>query len=559
MLKNSKFILTIVKYVICLFFIVLNSEAQNAKLTCDELIELYLKETDSIKKEENLLALLKKAKEEKDIYNGITGHHLAALFYKDERIIQHSDSLIYLSENNNDSYYPTTAYLIKGIYYYEKQNLKKALDNYLLANKYAKTNFNQDFIFKSNYSVGVLKGIIAEHEDAINLHKENYIYVKNNRSKVSSKNYLQSIFALANTYNELHQLDSAFYYNNLGVKESKKLNLSRSYNHFVLNEGVRLFYDQRYVVALDSINKALPYFENSNDHPNSAIGYFYKAKAFKKLKRDNEALPYFKKIDTIFSDNTSVLPKLRETYEILIDYYKEKNDLEQQLNYIKRLIKFDSTLNTNEVYLSNKIIKEYDFPKLILEKENIISALKSNKASNNYIMVLLTLFLICITGVSYYQYQKNLRYKNRFDALLESKEIESNLKEESVEKENYNISISDEIIEDILKKLESFETSNSYLDNKVSLRGLTKKMKTNSNYLSKVVNHYKKQSFANYISALRVEYAINRLKEDKSFRKYTIKAIAFDVGFNNSESFSKAFYKRTGIKPSYFVKQLEKI
>ena len=35
-------------------------------------------------------------------------------------------------------------------------------------------------------------------------------------------------------------------------------------------------------------------------------------------------------------------------------------------------------------------------------------------------------------------------------------------------------------------------------------------------------------------------------------------AIAQEVGFNNSESFSKAFYKKTGIYPSYFIKQLEK-
>ena len=44
----------------------------------------------------------------------------------------------------------------------------------------------------------------------------------------------------------------------------------------------------------------------------------------------------------------------------------------------------------------------------------------------------------------------------------------------------------------------------------------------------------------------------------EKLRKYTIKAIAGEFGFNTSESFSKAFYKKHGIYPSYFLSRLEK-
>ena len=37
-----------------------------------------------------------------------------------------------------------------------------------------------------------------------------------------------------------------------------------------------------------------------------------------------------------------------------------------------------------------------------------------------------------------------------------------------------------------------------------------------------------------------------------------VQAIAKESGFNNTESFSKAFYKKTGIKPSYFIRELNK-
>ncbi|MDE1205393.1 helix-turn-helix domain-containing protein [Tenacibaculum sp. LAR 2:5] len=78
------------------------------------------------------------------------------------------------------------------------------------------------------------------------------------------------------------------------------------------------------------------------------------------------------------------------------------------------------------------------------------------------------------------------------------------------------------------------------------------------NYLSKIINHFKKESFSNYLNNLRIEYIVHRLKEDKVLRKFTIRTIADEAGFNNAESFSKAFFKAKGIKPSYFLKELEK-
>jgi AraC-like DNA-binding protein len=51
---------------------------------------------------------------------------------------------------------------------------------------------------------------------------------------------------------------------------------------------------------------------------------------------------------------------------------------------------------------------------------------------------------------------------------------------------------------------------------------------------------------------------IEELKVNSKFRRYTIRAIANEIGFNTTEAFSKSFYKTTGIYPSFFMKQLEK-
>ena len=81
-------------------------------------------------------------------------------------------------------------------------------------------------------------------------------------------------------------------------------------------------------------------------------------------------------------------------------------------------------------------------------------------------------------------------------------------------------------------------------------------MNTNTKYLSKIINHHKNKSFINYVNDLRVEYSIEQLKESDVLKSYTIQGIAEEVGFNSAESYSSAFKKSTGIKPSYFLREL---
>lgn len=54
-----------------------------------------------------------------------------------------------------------------------------------------------------------------------------------------------------------------------------------------------------------------------------------------------------------------------------------------------------------------------------------------------------------------------------------------------------------------------------------------------------------------------MEYITEELERNTKFRKYTIKAIANECGFKSAESFSKAFYKKLGFYPSYYLRQLK--
>ena len=116
--------------------------------------------------------------------------------------------------------------------------------------------------------------------------------------------------------------------------------------------------------------------------------------------------------------------------------------------------------------------------------------------------------------------------------------------------------IPEEITKNILDGLRIFEREKKFLSKGISLKQLAMDLKTNTSYLSFTINSYVEKNFSKYISDLRIQYSIDKLKEDKKFRLYSIKAIASEVGFKSQEAFSKAFYKKTGIYPSYFINNL---
>ncbi|MFT5892687.1 MAG: hypothetical protein ACI9Y7_002799 [Dokdonia sp.] len=427
--KRKKWVLSYVSRACLIAFLLCMSFASSAQndfnKSFDELIEKCLEAKDVQENEAYLKFFIEKAKREKDTSQLVKGHHIAALrIYKGDKKMKHSDSIIFLSKINPNKHYPVSGYILRGSHFYNHFNFKNALDNYLLANKYARLYPNEALLLQSNYYVGILKHKIGLHEEALELHSENYQKIKRDRSTIKDEDYLTYMFALANTFNELKQLDSASYYNKLGVQESKRMNNESNYFHFVLNEGVTQYHEQRYLRSLDSILKATTYFENIEDKQNSAVGYFYAGKSYLQLDKKNEALHLFKKVDTIFIEDTYILPKLRETYEILINHYKEKADVNKQLAYISRLIALDSVLYNDEIYLNKKIVAEYDTQQLIIEKEKIIGKLQDNKKESFTIIYLLSALLIGTIGIVYYQYKKRITYKARFKQLL-NKEVQA--------------------------------------------------------------------------------------------------------------------------------------
>lgn len=536
--------------------------AQNDTLkhrSFEELIGFYSSDTSNLKRRYITRAIIEKSKRERDSTWLYSGYQLMVNLYDDANALKYCDSIILLAHNPDDAYYPATAYFMKGVYYYNKRSFQQALNEYLIARKYATERENPYLLQKINYSIGILKNRIGENEEALKIHRENLLYTRKNYESVDRQDYLFSIFALASTYNDLNMLDSAMHYNRLGINESLRLKDRRRYNHFILNTGVTHFYEGKYVLAMDSLQKGTAYFEKIGNLPNMAVGYFYRGKIHDQMQLRDSATHYFQKVDTIFQQNHDLLPVLRETYEYLINYAESDNSLEQQLVYIKQLIKLDSILYTNQIYLANNIVREYDIPRLLSTKEKVIHSLEQKENHFRNIILIIASCLILMTFLFYYQFRRRKLYKKRFDALYDNKQINMPKADRGPNTQiaqAKDLNIPEEVITQILDGLDHFERNKDFLDSQISIHALAKTLGTNPRYLSKVVNACKNQTFINYVNRLRVNYAVEELKSKPEYAKYTIKAIAKDFGFNTGDSFSNSFQKNTGIKLSYFIRQL---
>lgn len=510
---------------------------------------------DSIKAWTYLNAILAKGKKEKN-------HKRIAKAYENMTYLSHgqlsftyADSMIYFAKKIKNNDFIANAYLTKGAVYYSLKKYQKALDNYIIASKFAHNTSDEYLKHTTKYDIANIKFYLGFYDEAEVLLKEAANYFKS----VDTAGYINSLHSLGLCYNKLHKYDLCSSINSIGLKIAQNTTqLDRDY--FIHSEGINLYSKKNYHQAIQNIKQALPSIIKNGDFANETVGYFYIGKSYLALRQKETALTYFKKVDRAFVEKGFIRPDLRENFEILLKHYGQEDNPKLQRFYIYKLMKVDSILNTKFKYVSGKMYKEYDTRKLILAKNEVEKELKiiEKTAYALYITITVLFFLILFLLYRYYINQRT--YRQKFEELMQKKEdrIEQQPIETEEDSENKKPDINPEVIAAILKQLESFEKNKKFLKRDLTLVNLAATFNTNTNYLSKVVNYAKHKSYIAYINDLRIDYIVEVLKKDSKLRNYTMKALAEEAGFSTAQHFSKAFYAKTGIYPSYFVTELNR-
>jgi len=476
-------------------------------------------------------------------------------------------------EELKDSFLEVSCVYFKGKIFYEFGKYEEAFEHYTTALEFYNTN-NKFMANVTSHAIALIKNELGDQKGAIRILKKNYkSYEEANEEGIKNSNHdlqINTLLAICDTYirfaidnDDLIEkkiyLDSALTYNKIGLKKANKTNDTNMASLFVAEKGIINTELGNYEEALKLINTSTEVIIKEGIEGWLSPLFYYKGLTYHKLGNDNEAIRFLKKSDSVSKKNAVNYPILQRTYYLLSTIYKERNDTENTSKYLGLYMENDQINERITATVRSDIHENYDIRKLNNELKKLNYTNEENKA--NYNTALIIIFILAFLFLMYWFYNKKREQQNKvkFDKLLRDIETKKEVTLIEKEKPKSSLTIDEEKVQQILSALDKFEQKKLFLDVNCDLAFVAKKVKTNKAYLSKVIHSEKQQKFIQYITNLRITYALEKLKEDKLFRSYDIKSIASELGFKSPDSFSRAFKNKTGIYPSYYIKYINKI
>ncbi|WP_319415136.1 AraC family transcriptional regulator [Marispirochaeta aestuarii] len=116
--------------------------------------------------------------------------------------------------------------------------------------------------------------------------------------------------------------------------------------------------------------------------------------------------------------------------------------------------------------------------------------------------------------------------------------------------------ISDQDSQLITEQIRKAFDAGVFLDSRLSLRKLAKRIDIHPNRVSYVVNHVYKQSFCSLVNDYRLQYFRERIEEG-ALNNHSILELALEAGFSSKSTFNRVFKETTGLSPSEYARRHE--
>lgn len=467
---------------------------------------------------------------------------------------------------------------IGGLIAWKKAEYSKALVQYQKGKKLSESIKDQMQVVKFMYNIAQINGEVGNFKSAISASKEaekaidRFKYLYTDEQLVRDKGNIYG--NLGNFYEKYYYkdrvnyrfLDSAEYFYKKTIlysngfddrKLAAQSNLGNVYyEKKEYGKAEKIYYDLLRI-AKESGYQSRYYSVNFN------LGrlYFY-------TKKYDDALICFQKVDSIYNltktDESGFIDDSNYYQAKIYDGYKnaEKAYYHSQI-YLNAFEKNESKLNkeSQEVnYLIGTTNLKKEITDIREKNENTI-LLKKGLISVAVLVFAILLFVL------FRNVKRRKKTEEKINALIA--EHKANLEHKNKPSEESNqekalpegkpsmLSIDEEKENEIVKRLVNLEKKLQYLNPDFTQQAVAKKIKTNTTYLSYVVNKRFGKTFSEYVNELKINYVINEMISNPTFRKYSTQAMAESVGYKNAVSFTKTFSKRTGVTPVQFIKKVE--
>lgn len=474
---------------------------------------------------------------------------------------------------------------VGGLIDWKRRNYKLALDKYEKGIRLSQTigDFMQVIKFKNN--IAMINDEVGNYKQAIDISRgvstmldglkykytdEQFIRDKGN-VYINLGNFYEGEYYTHNDTRKFYLLDSAEYFYKKAITYSAKFTDRKI--SCEINLGNIYFMKEEYAAA-EKVYYSLMLLTKNNGYDdeyysvNLNLGSLYFAQ-----KKYDKALACFMKVDSIY--------KIRKTGDlefIKSNYYQAKiyNDRNDAANAYKYSEIYLDAFEKNE----SKITKEaldvnYTMGLSDLNKEmnGIQNKYRNRILLKNGTIGLTVVLFIVLLFVLFRNIKRRREIEVKISALIA--EHKANLEKKSHQEEApllssvvqtpvvieknkpAALSIDEEKENEIVNKLLQLEKKQYYLNPDFTLQSIAKKIKTNTTYLSYVVNKRFDKTFSEYANELKINYVIDEMISNSTYRKYSTQAMAESVGYKNAVSFTKSFSKRTGVTPIRFIKKIE--
>ena len=491
----------------------------------------------------------------------ISNAFMEAVYYSKRVGLKHqyADSSIVYALKSHDPTIIARSYMGKGIiYFYNQQDYRLALQHYLTAKPYAEQSKDQYLHYKLVYHIGIVKSYLGYHEDAQRHFLNSLQFFESELKKAQHPNAIYN--AKKGYLNSLHRYiiekqkdgdlkeSSVLISRGLG-KTSSKSNFALEYYYFLKSKGVQAFLEKRYHDALEYLNPSFAYFKEHDDEGWLLLSQYYIGKSLVGLGQHGEAAVHFQKIVDVVLQKPFYFEDLEFVFDWLERYYHEHQDEKASISLENSRRTLARIEHQSFKELSRQLHQQYDQPQYISENKILFEKLYQYK-----VLLISIVALLVVLGIySIIKHRKKILLKVKKRLVLRRREDQI--------KQNSNTPVSTlplHFKEDILGKLVKFEETEGYLNPKLTITILAKKLGTNNHYLSQIINEHFELHFNQYINRLRVEYLIRILDANPKYKQYHLEALAHECGFTSRERLSKSFLHFKGIKISDYLEGLRK-
>ncbi len=482
---------------------------------------------------------------------------IAQLLNDNDNAFKYAENSISIAQKINSDSLILKNIILKGNIFLLEGGYKNALDQYLLAKDIAKSMGDINEVLTLNHNIGYIKKQTRDLKEAIQIFKKNLETIRQQKNSDLERLEISSLSYLSDTYLRMQDHKNAELYADQGLqktsfKKFQDLHIYNSVNKFIIS-----FQQKKHHESINHIKSLIDPIIESDDLQSLATSYLYLGKNYLQLKELDSVVKYLEKIKKITDEESFIFSEMEEVYRTLAYCHSLLGNKEESAENLKLYTELDEKNDNINADINNEIHEKYDIVPL-KEKIESLDNYGQQQKSRATLWYSVSAFLIFSLLLFFFLYRKKQQQvKKRFQELLQTIHTLEQAKTQPQPQKPTAYIITDENVLEILEGLKAFEKKEQYLRQECTLSYVAKKLKTNTSYLSNVINTYKEKSFKAYLSELRINAALIRLKNDPKLRAYTIQAIAEEFGFKRQETFSKAFRAQTKMLPSRYIKSLK--